>query len=134
MLALSWEDGPAALVIARVAGEGRDVSCFNVPRLCRFLREHEDPWALDLEAVAQQIARGEFTAWDIDPLPCRAVEVCPGPGTWFLESPFSPSFPAKEGTVFLPLVPFGMHELFALDGQGWTLQVDEKGSFLAQDP
>jgi hypothetical protein len=125
VLELSWTDGPAALVIARVAAEGRDVSRFNVPRLRLFLRESGEPWSLDLDAVAQRIAQGEFTAWDIDPLPCRDVEVEPGPGAWFLESPFSPTFEANGGRILLPRIALGTHRLFALTGRSWVVEVGE---------
>ena len=123
---LSWEDGPAALVISRVAAEGRDTACFNVPRLCRFLRESGDPWALDLDAVAQKISQGEFTAWDIDRLPCRDAEVEPGPGTWFLESPFFSTVESTGGSVVLPRITLGTHRLFSMTGPSWALEIDEK--------
>ena len=122
---LSWADGPPALVIARVAAEGRDISRFNVSRLCLFLHESRDPWSLDLDAVAQGIAQGEFSAWDIDPLPCRDAEVEPGPGSWFLESPFSPTFEANDGRILLPRIALGTHRLFALSGRSWTIDVGE---------
>jgi hypothetical protein len=131
VLELSWTDGPAALVIARVAAEGRDVSRFNVPRLCLFLRESADPWSLDLDAVAQRIAQGEFTAWDIDPLPCRDAEVEPGPGTWFLESPFSPTFEGNGGRILLHRIALGTHRLFSLSGRSWTIEVGENECVIA---
>jgi len=131
---LSWEDGPAALVISRVAAEGRDTSCFNVPRLCRFLGETEEPWALDLDTAAQKISQGEFTAWDIDRLPCRDAEVEPGPGTWFLESPFSPTFESTGGRVVFPQIARGTHRLFSMEGPSWTLEIDQNQSVLVPAP
>jgi hypothetical protein len=128
---LSWEDGPAALVITRVAAEGRDTSRFNVSRLCRFLHEPAEPWAVDLDAVAQKIAQGEFTAWDIDRLPCRDADVEPGPGTWFLESPFSATFDAAGGRISLPQIARGMHRLFSTAGPSWTLEIGDRESVLA---
>jgi hypothetical protein len=127
---LSWEDGPAALVVLRVAAAGRDTSCFNVPRLCRFLREAGEPWALDLDAVAQKISQGEFTAWDIDRLPCRDAEVEPGPGTWFIESPFFPTVDSTGGKVVLPQITWGTHRLFSTAGTSWTLEIGERESVL----
>lgn len=129
---LSWEDGPAALVVSRIVDAGRDPSRFNVPRLCRFLRETGEPWALDLDAVAQKISQGEFTAWDIDALPCRDAEVDPGPGTWFLESPFSPMFKSTGGRIVLPRVADGVHRLFSMEGPSWTLEIGGDGPFLVQ--
>jgi hypothetical protein len=78
---LAWEDGAAALVVDRAVSAGRDASRFNVPRLCRLLRERDDPWSVDLDAAAQRIAEGEFTAWDLDRLPSRDVRVSTGGGT-----------------------------------------------------
>jgi hypothetical protein len=130
VIVLSWEEGPAALVAARVQAEGRDISRFNVSRLCEFLGEHADPWALDLDFMAQRIAQGEFSAWDIDRLPCRDTEVEPGPGTWFLESPFLPTFVAADGRVLLPQVTRGTHFLFSTAGSSWRMQSGENESVL----
>jgi len=131
VLELTWMDGAAALVIARLADMGRNVSLFNVPRLRRFLAEAEDPWDVDLDAAAQKIAMGEFTAWDIDRLPSRDAEVGPGPGTWFLESPFSLPREAENGRIRLPGVSLGCHTLFSLDGRCWRLEVGRQEAFLA---
>jgi hypothetical protein len=122
-LELTWEDGAAALVISRVAGLGRDVSLFNVTRLRRFFREEKDPWGLDLDRIAQKISQGDFTAWDIRRLPSRDAEAEPGPGTWFLESPFSASFPAVHGAITLSGVSLGAHGLFSLDGAAWKMEI-----------
>ncbi len=128
---LSWENGPAALVISRVAAEGRDISRFNVPRLCRFFREEGEPWALDLDSVAQKISQGEFTAWDIDRLPCRDAEVGPGPGTWFLESPFCSTVEAAGGRIVLPQIARGTHRLFSMmTRSSWTLEIGERETVL----
>jgi hypothetical protein len=123
VLELTWEDGPAALVMFRVAGQGLDPSLFNVQKLSRYLRQNRDPWDLDLDAVAQKILRGELTAWDIDTLPCRDAEVEPGPGTWFLESPFSSTFESLNGSVRLQEISIGSHRLFSLKGTSWNVQV-----------
>jgi len=127
VLELTWEDGAAAHVISRVAQQGLlDASLFNVARLRRFLRKHADPWELDLDAVAQSISRGELTAWDIDGLPCRDVELEPGPGTWFLESPFSSSFEAANGRILLSGVSLGCHYLFSLKGACWRVEIGQQ--------
>jgi hypothetical protein len=130
VLELTWEDGAAALVMERLVGQGRDASLFNVSRLKRFLAESGDPWDVDLDAVAQKISRGEFTAWDIDKLPSRDADLDPGPGTWFLESPFSASFEAEKGRIRLTGVSLGCHHLFSLDGQCWRLEVGRQETLL----
>jgi hypothetical protein len=94
-----------------------------VPRLCRYLLKGGDPWALDLDTVAQKVVDGELTVWDIDPLPSRDVLVRPGDGTWFLESPFRPPIPAEAGGLRLAAVANGMHLLCSLEGQRWKLDV-----------
>ncbi len=127
VLELTWEDGAAAYVMSRVAAQGPlDISLFNVERLRRFLRKHADPWALDLDAVAQNIARGELTAWDIDMLPCRDVELEPGPGTWLLESPLSSPFEATNGRILLSGVSLGSHYLFSLGGACWRVEIGQQ--------
>jgi len=91
---------------------------------------HGEPWALDLDAVAQKISQGEFTAWDIDRLPCRDAEVEPGPGTWFIESPFFPTVDSTGGKVVLPRITWGTHRLFSTAGPSWTLEIGERESVL----
>ena len=129
MLELTWRDGAAALVVDRLARQGRDVSLFNVPRLRRFLGELADPWDVDLDAVAEKISRGDFTAWDIDRLPTRSLDVSPS-GTWFLESPFSPSYSAEDGRISAATMSLGGHHLFSLYGTCWRLDVGPRESLL----
>jgi hypothetical protein len=133
VLELSWEDGPAALVMFRVIAQGLDPSLFNVPKLSRYLKKHPDPWNVDLDAVAQKILRGDLTAWDIDLLPCRDADVESGPGTWFLESPFSSSFDAINGRVTLPEISMGNHRLFSLGGTSWSMQVGASEVVMLRD-
>ena len=130
VLELTWQDGAAALVMERLARQGRDVSLFNVPRLRHFLEESGDPWDVDLDTVAEKISRGEFNAWDIDRLPSRNADIDPGSGTWFLESPFSASFVAENGRIRLAGVSLGSHHLFSLDGRCWRLEVGPRETFL----
>jgi hypothetical protein len=130
VLELTWRDGAAALVMERLARQGRDLSLFNLPRLRLFLGESEDPWDIDLDTVAQEISRGDFSAWEIDRLPCRSVDLRPGDGTWFLESPFSGSYRADEGRIRLASVSLGAHHLFALDGSRWRLEVGPRETLL----
>jgi hypothetical protein len=131
---LSWEDGAAALVVDRAAAAGRDMSRFNVPRLCGVLREHGDPWSMDLDAAAQRISEGEFTAWDIHRLPSRDVRVSPGEGTWFLESVFSVPLAADNGEVVLAATAWGSRRLFSLTGSCWHLEVGEGEPLLVPGP
>ena len=130
VLELSWEDGPAALVLDRVAATGRDLSRFNVTRLRGYLGKERDPWTVDLDTVAQEIAQGTLTAWDIDQLPAWDVTAAAGDGTWFLESPFSAPARAQAGLVSLLGVPQGEHLLVSLSGECWRLQAGKEGPLL----
>ncbi len=113
-LRLAWEDGCAALVVKKVRDAGRDTGLFNVARLAAAMREAADPWSWDSDAIAESIAAGSFTAFALDLLPRRDVEVAVGEGTWFLESPFSvPCTPGADGTVGFADVPLGAHTLFS---------------------
>jgi hypothetical protein len=131
---LSWEDGAAAVVVDRAAEAGRDMPRFNVERLRGYLAETGDPWRVDLDAVAQHIARGDLTAWDIDRLPAWDVSIMPGEGTWFLESPFAVPRPALNGSLNLPGVPRGSHSLFSLTGGRWSLEVGGEEPVLISRP
>jgi hypothetical protein len=127
VLSLSWEDGCAALVVSRVRALGRDVGLFNVPRLVERLRLADDPWTWDAVAMAERIAAGDFTVFDIDALPCRDVDLAVGEGQWFLESPCTTVRGADSaGMGVLPAVPLGPHTLFSLEGARIGIYVGEK--------
>ncbi len=116
-LVLDWRDGAVATVLSRLISLGRDTSLVNAARLARYFREREDPWKLDLPRIEEALARGEFTAYDMDELPCRDVYVNAGPGEWFMESPFSSvTTLTREGNLGLTGVSLGMHGLFSVDG------------------
>lgn len=130
-LELTWEDGCAALAAWKVLGMGRDVSFFDAGRLAAKMREAPDPWTWDSAAIAEAIISGDFSSWDIDPLPCLDVLVSPGPGEWFLESPFATPVPAGSGEVLLlPSVPQGMHTLFSTAGERIRIFVDGERSVI----
>jgi hypothetical protein len=117
-LELTWEDGAACRVLSLLRSHGTDCSLFSIRRLCTYMRRRADPWDLDLEGIAEKIARGNFTAYDIDSLPARNQLVRPGPGEWFLESPFCPLLgPDAQGAVMLNGLPDGMHALFSVEGR-----------------
>jgi hypothetical protein len=134
-LLLTWDQGPLAGVVHRLATAGWDVSLVNAERLATYLMKHPDPWMLDLDGVAQKIAEGAFSAYDIDLLPCRDVRVASGPGAWFLESPFAGLVPASDaGTVDLPGVGLGEHALYSIEGGVWRMQVGAQETTLKRVP
>jgi hypothetical protein len=128
-LKLTWEDGAAAYVVGRLISIGRDTSLFNAARLADFLRRAADPWKLDLDGIAQKIAQGDFNAYDIDPLPGRDVTLEPGPGEWFLESPFCPVMTVQaNGTLSLLCLAQGMHGLYSTHGPVYRIDVSPAGT------
>jgi hypothetical protein len=127
-LQLTWEDGAAAYVLARLLSLGRDCSLFNAQRLSAYLHRTADPWDLDLDGIAQKIAGGDFSAYDIDELPCRGLSIMAGPGEWFLESPLRPILvPDGAGRIDVELSD-GLHALFSVEGRLFTIAVDRTGA------
>jgi hypothetical protein len=121
---LRWEDGPVASVMLSVAGAGRDISLFNAGRLGGYLAEKDDPWTVNLERVAERVASGDFSAYDIDERESRDISVTVGTGTWFLESPFAGAVEADGGgAVALDAITLGAHSLFSSDGRLVRLHV-----------
>ena len=126
-IALSWRGGCRASVFKLLAETGLDTSLVNAEKLESYLARYPDPWALDLEAIAEKLARGDFTAYDIDLLPASDVAVSPGTGDWFLESPFARvQAAASTETITLPGLSSGIHALFSIQGQVIRIWVGEK--------
>jgi hypothetical protein len=131
-LALSWEGGCLAMIFKLLAERGLDASFVNAERLALLLARHADPWTLDLAGIAESLARSDFSAYDVDLLPARDVQIGPGVGEWFLESPFSRTYAvsASESIVF-PGLSVGMHSLFSVQGQIILIWVGEKETVIA---
>ena len=123
-LRLTWEAGPLALLMSLLGSLGRDPSLFNAGRLAEYMARQPDPWSLDIRAMAQKIAEGTFSAYDIDLLPCRDVTLDVDTGEWFFESPFSAVMTSDQsGIVTVHALPFGMHGLFSVEGRMLLLYV-----------
>jgi hypothetical protein len=131
-LLLDWKDGTVATVLSRLRSMGRDTSLLNAARLSRYFHEVEDPWKLDLDAIEEKLAEGSFSAYDIDPLSCRDIQIRAGAGEWFLESPFSPvTTAADDGILSILGVSLGMHRLFTVDGRLTNICVSASGTAVA---
>jgi hypothetical protein len=130
-LLLSWQDGPVAYLMSQLAERGLDTALVNAARLSGYLSKAQDPWSLDLESIAQKLADGDFTAYDVRALPSCAVKVAPGPGHWFSESPFfgAPE-EASQGQLGIPLMSYGLHYLFSLEGRLSKIQVGKEGTVM----
>ncbi len=117
LLSLSWQDGPIATVLQRLVAAGLDASRVNAGRLAEYFARQADRWDLDLDAIADKIAHGDFSAYDIDLLPRRSLCIDLEPGAWFLESPFRPALrTGDDGRLQLADVSLGMHALFSTQG------------------
>jgi hypothetical protein len=128
---LTWQDGPAALVVYRLLCAGMDVSLVNVQRLSACMAGARDPWDLDLDGIAEALARGAFTAYDIDHLPRRSVTLSSCRGSWVLESPFRPVCEAAaDGALELPDISLGLHALHSADGRRILLSVGKNDVLL----
>jgi hypothetical protein len=126
-LPLTWENGPAAVVMSRLRSLGRDTSLFNAGRLEEYMAREPDPWNLDLVGIAQKIAEGTFSAYDIERLSQRDVTVAAGAGEWFFESPFSGKAASDQsGAITARSLAVGMHGLFSAEGRALLVYVGQQ--------
>jgi hypothetical protein len=127
VLSFTWEAGCSAWILSRLRELGFDTSLVNATRLRAELASHPDPWALDVQKIVEKLAEGAFTAYDIDSLPSRDVQLQPGKGNWFLESPASSVTACADGdTLVLPCLSVGMHALFSDQGGRIRISVGAK--------
>jgi hypothetical protein len=132
-LLFSWEAGCTAWILSRLHTRGFDTTLVNAARLRAELARHADPWALDLQKIVEKLAAGTFTAYDIDSLPSRDVQLMPGAGEWFLESPFRNVSSLADGeTLLLPGVSMGRHTLFSVSGGQCHVFVGEKETVISR--
>ena len=111
----------------RISDRGFDASLVNARRLVSYISAHPDPWALDLDGIAEKLIAGCFSVYDIDLLPARDVSLAPGAGEWFLESPCASAVKTSGAkTILLPRLSFGMHALFSVQGGRVLISVLEK--------
>jgi len=133
-LELSWEHGPAAEVFQALSREGFEVGRVNARRLVEEMmaRSTGDPFRLDLQALAAQLASEEFRVTDIQFLPARDIALEVPPGTWLLESPFRPAQHIAPGEALrIPALSLGAHRLFAVElPGGFALYVSERDALL----
>jgi hypothetical protein len=129
-LELRWEHGPAAEVFQALIREGFEVGRVNARRLVEEMlaRSSGDPFRLDLQALAAQLASEEFRVTDIRLLPAQDIALEVPPGTWLLESPFRPAQCVATGEALrIPALPLGAHRLFAVElSGGFALYVSER--------
>jgi hypothetical protein len=123
-LLLDWKDGAVVTVLNRLHARGFSTSLLNAGRLSRCFQETADPLSLDLPGIEEKLAQGGFSAYDMDPLPCRDIQVKVGAGDWFLESPLSSvASSAEDGALALNGISLGMHGLFSTAGHEMKINV-----------
>ena len=133
VLVLTWADGALGWVTSQLLAAGLDASLFNVTRLAAEMRKRQDPWDIDLDALATSIVSGTFSVYDINSLPCRNVRLAVGPGSWVTESPLKPAAVADaQGVLELADVSLGLHELFSAGGR--VVKVDVRADEVISAP
>ena len=139
---LSWEQGPVASLLLDLTWQGFDPSGFNGARLIEEITEiaDGDPWRIDTIYLAEKLAGargvpGGFRVSYIRQRPARTVEIIPGEGSWFLNSPFAESTHVEEGeSLLLPSLCLGYHQLVDMvSGKIYSLYLEED-SFLVVPP
>ncbi len=117
-LPLTWRRGAVASLLLRLASQGGRLEALNVERLVREMEERggEDPWRLDLDRIAAELAGGSFQVTAIGPAASRDVRLPVGQGSWFTESPFALPVAATDGILRLAGLPLGFHRLFEAGG------------------
>ncbi len=134
LLRLSWDQGIAAEILIRLFSEGLDISALNSSRLSAEIkvRGEGDPWLLDIDYITEKLASKHFRVTYIKMAPARCIQIDPGAGEWFLESPFCTTHPIEEGQVLiLENVPFGFHRLFdSTSSSYFDLYLDETSLIL----
>ncbi|MBA7636637.1 hypothetical protein ES703_44258 [subsurface metagenome] len=132
-LTLSWIQGFAAEILIRLHSGGMDTTGINTIRLCAEIRERAqgDPWLLDIDLITAKLAGGGFRVNYIRKLPSRDIEMMPGAGEWFLESPFSSLHPLEEQQILnLKGLPLGFNRLFDSSSGGYyDLYLEEDNIF-----
>jgi hypothetical protein len=114
-LSLTWEDGFAASILLSLLKEGYNIQIINTERLLSEIegRSGGDPWSLDKKKIAEELASGEFTIYDIDSLPSVSIRLSPLTGTWISENPFSPPLSADQDNVLsIEKIAYGFHRYF----------------------
>jgi hypothetical protein len=128
-LTLSWEQGACTEVLLKLWMQEVDCSDLNTARLRREMQDRcrGDPWNLDLPRICSLLALRDFRVTDIRLAPSSDLALDPGPGLWFLESPFRAPVAVEEGkSLNLQQVTLGKHLLIdGLSGFAIILYVEE---------
>ncbi len=114
-LALKWKQGVVCEILLELASHGIAVDWINAERLYGEIeaRSRGDPFDLDKTRILESLVSGSFRVTDIKPLPSRIVDLIPGKGAWFTESPFSRIYETLEGEALELQMSYGYHYLIS---------------------
>ena len=129
VLKLSWDQGIVAEILICLFSEAVDITALNSRRLSSEIksRGEGDPWLLNIDYITDRLASRQFRVTYIKKAPARHIQINPGGGEWFLESPFcTPHAIEAEQILVLENVPLGFHRLFdSMSSCYFDLYLDE---------
>jgi hypothetical protein len=133
-LVFSWEDGPAASVLLRLAAAGVTTAYINGARLMSEMRERSEGrvWDLDTDRISEELAEAYFRADYIrvkDRFP-SAIADCPG--RWLSADPFTAALEADAaGNLILGDLCRGTHRYWNPGGSILDLSVGPDGEIIS---
>ncbi len=132
-IALSFESGPAASLIADVLAAGVDIRGLLVSRLIDEIAAAlpSDPWLIDYLPLRTAIAARSMRTTLIRAAPTWPVDIAVPDGSWVAMSPFAR---AVAGGDPWPAAPVGVTALWSSDGRRVALSVDSDGRAWATLP
>lgn len=132
-LALSFEEGPVALVLSEAARRGADIQQFNHRRLSAELaaRIPEDPWLLDCERVIRAVCERSMRVSYVREIERHEVTLEFPDGLWMEASPFAAVIPGGQDPVASGRTtrsfPEGITPLYSANGRRLIAEIDEEG-------
>ena len=126
---LTWRRGFACAILLELAQNGISIDGYNCERLLREIDEKApgDPFDLDRTGIIASMLSGSFRVTDIKFLDRQEIELMPGRGSWFTESPFSSLYETEENEALSLSLTLGLHHVFDLSGKArFDIQVDEQ--------
>lgn len=132
-IALSFESGLAASLIADVLAAGVDIRGLAVSRLIDEIAAvlPSDPWRIDYLPLRRAIAARSMRKTLIRAAPTWPVDIAVPEGHWVSMSPFAG---AVAGGDVWPAAPVGVTALWSSDGRRVALSVDAAGRAWATPP
>ncbi|GEM_PF-6302262 len=130
-LFLSWDLGPLAEMLLRLAKQSFPVESINVERLSREIEDLSltEPWFLDTDYLASKLLSGKFRVTYIRERALFSEEFIPGRGDWFFNLPSSPVFSVEDGDSFTWELSEGFYYLSNLSlSSFYSVFIDSEGN------